>query len=92
MTLLTLINLVEVENGTVSGLVTGVPFTRLGLDLVDTDGERLVDRQDTSLLTDALKGTYRPHPSEGMYEHSLDNVEPGVVGSGTVPGNDWYWY
>ena len=28
-------NLVEVENGTVSGLVTGVPFTRLGPDLVD---------------------------------------------------------
>ena len=79
------VNLVEVENGTVSDLVIGVPFTRLGPDLVDAQGARLVDDNTNTPLTDALMGTYRPHPSEGMYEHSLDHVEPGVVGSGTVP-------
>ena len=30
-------------------------------------------------------GTYNPHPIEGMYDHGLDGVPPGVVGSGTVP-------
>ena len=49
-------NLVEVQNGTVSGLVTGVTFTRIGV------GENATAR--------ALAGnTLRPHPIEGMYEH-----------------------
>ena len=29
--------------------------------------------------------TYRPHPSEGMYAHSLTGVASGVVGSGNIP-------
>ena len=30
--------------------------------------------------------TYKPHPSEGQYEHTLlTGVAPGVDGSGTVP-------
>ena len=78
-------NLVEVENGTVSGLVTGVPFTRLGPDLVNADGERLVDDNNGTALTTALMMTFRPHPSEGMYENGLPQVADGVVGSGTVP-------
>ena len=57
---------VEVENGTVSGLVTGVPFERFGTD-------------------DTAPNTVRPHPSEGMYDHGLVGVPPGVVGSGNVP-------
>ena len=49
-------NLVEVEFGTVSDLVIGVPFTRIGVG------------QDAS--TQAMAGnTLRPHPIEGMYEH-----------------------
>ena len=34
--------------------------------------------------TDAAT-TYRPHPSEGMYAHTLAGVPPGVVGSGNCP-------
>ena len=34
----------------------------------------------------AAATTYRPHPSEGMYEHTLTSgVPPGVTGSGNVP-------
>ena len=74
------VNLVEVENGTVSGLVTGVPFERFGLPLVDNNA-----RLTGSALTTALMGTYNPHPIEGMYEHGLTGVPPGMDGSGTVP-------
>ena len=39
--------------------------------------------------------TYRPHPSEGMYEHTLAGVPPGVVGSGNIPAptgdDEMYW-
>ena len=34
--------------------------------------------------TDAAT-TYRPHPSEGMYEHTLAGVPLGVTGSGNIP-------
>ena len=61
---------INVEGGTASNLVIGVPFTMLRTN-----------------ATDAAT-TYRPHPSEGMYEHSLAGVAPsGVVGSGTVPAD-----
>ena len=58
LTLLTLMNLVEVENGTVSGLVTGVNFARIGIeaDVLMPQGMRWL------LL--------RPHPIEGMYAHN----------------------
>ncbi len=49
--------LVEVENGTVSGLVTGVKFARIGIEEDNDDAE-----------TTAL-ATLRPHPIEGMYAH-----------------------
>ena len=71
---------VEVENGTVSGLVTGVPFARFG-------GE------EENAAVDLAK-TIIPNPIEGMYEHdgadALERV-PGVVAdadrdlSNTVP-------
>ena len=38
----------------------------------------------TTDASDPMK-TVTPHPSEGMYEHSLAGVPSGVVGSGTVP-------
>ena len=53
-------NLVEVENGTPSGLVIGVPFTRIGIDTDDSDS--------TTNAGDAMN-TLRPHPIEGMYAH-----------------------
>ena len=77
-------NFIEVENGTVSGLVTGVPFERFGLPLVDTNANGN-PRLTGPGLTTALMGTYNPHPIEGMYEHGLNGVPPGVDGSGTVP-------
>ena len=47
---------INVEGGTASNLVIGVPFTMLRTN-----------------ATDAAT-TYRPHPSEGMYEHTLAGV------------------
>ena len=38
----------------------------------------------TTDAADPMK-TVNPHPSEGMYEHNLAGVPPGVVSSGTVP-------
>ena len=68
---------INVEGGTASNLVVGVPFTMLRTN-----------------ATDAAT-TYRPHPSEGMYEHTLAGVPSGVVGSGTVPlpsgPDEMYW-
>ena len=58
---------INVEGGTASNLVVGVPFSMLRTTAND------------------VATTYRPHPSEGMYEHNLPNVVPGVVGSGNVP-------
>ena len=41
----------------------------------------------TMLRTNATDAatTYRPHPSEGMYEHTLAGVPLGVTGSGNIP-------
>ena len=41
----------------------------------------------TMLRTNATDAatTYRPHPSEGMYENDVANAPPGVVGSGNIP-------
>ena len=58
---------INVEGGTASNLVIGVPFTMLRTN-----------------ATDAAT-TYRPHPSEGMYAHTLAGVPLGVVGSGNIP-------
>ena len=51
---------INVEGGTASNLVIGVPFTMLRTN-----------------ATDAAT-TYRPHPSEGMYEHTLAGVLAGA--------------
>ena len=51
---------INVEGGTASNLVVGVPFTMLRTN-----------------ATDAAT-TYRPHPSEGMYEHTLAGVPSGA--------------
>ena len=63
-------NFIEVENGTVSGLVTGVPFARFGGEEADATE---VDPGKTII----------PNPIEGMYEHdgagALERV-PGAVG------------
>ena len=51
----------------------------------------------TMLRTNATDAatTYRPHPSEGMYEHTLAGVPPGVTGSGNIPAptgdDEMYW-
>ena len=51
----------------------------------------------TMLRTNATDAatTYRPHPSEGMYEHTLAGVPLGVVGSGNIPAptgdDEMYW-
>ena len=51
-------NFIEVQNGTVSGLVTGVKFARIGQAL------------DTPPTSVQLLSTTTPHPIEGMYAHS----------------------
>ena len=61
--------LVEVKNGTVSGLVIGVPFERIG---IDTDGVA------TTTNADDAANTFKPHPIEGMYAHVGDGVLQGV--------------
>ena len=58
---------INVDGGTASNLVVGVPFSMLRTN-----------------ATDAAT-TYRPHPSEGMYEHTLAGVPLGVTGSGNIP-------
>ena len=51
----------------------------------------------TMLRTNATDAatTYRPHPSEGMYENDVANAPPGVVGSGNIPAptgdDEMYW-
>ena len=58
---------INVEGGTASNLVVGVPFSML-----------------RTIANDA-NTTYRPHPSEGQYEHNIAGAPPGAVGSGNVP-------
>ena len=68
---------IQVDGGTASSLVKGVPFSMLRTN-----------------ATDAAT-TYRPHPSEGMYEHTLAGVPPGVTGNGNIPAptgdDEMYW-
>ena len=51
----------------------------------------------TMLRTNAMDAatTYRPHPSEGMYENDVANAPPGVAGSGNIPAptgdDEMYW-
>ena len=62
-------NLVEVENGTVSNLVVGTQFTRLGVDLSDIN---------SSGNADFPYNTIRPYPLEGMYTHQNNGPFIGV--------------
>ena len=64
---------IEVANGTASGFVVGAPFPRAGDTLEDPPTEA------------QLMSTFRPHPNEGMYENTVPNALPGVMGSGTIP-------
>ena len=63
-------NLVEVENGTVSGLVVGTLFARLGVDLSD----RVYDDGGNGGDANWRYNTIRPHPLEGMYTHQNDDT------------------
>ena len=65
---------IEVDGGTASNLVVGVPFSRLGDPLVNEQGVALTD----TALDDALESTLRPHPIEGMYQHGDDGILAGV--------------
>ena len=59
------------DEGVVSNLVIGTPF-----EILRVGGNDVTDPQKT----------YKPHPSEGQYEHTLlTGVAPGVDGSGSVP-------
>ena len=63
---------IDGDEGVVSNLVIGTPFEML--------------RTDAQANNATPEKTYKPHPSEGMYEHTLlTGVAPGVAGSGTVP-------
>ena len=61
-------NFIEVQNGTVSGLVTGVTFARIGIDT----------STDNTSNEDDLMNTLRPHPVEGMYDHIGEGALQGV--------------
>ena len=73
--------LVEVENGTVSNLVVGVPFTWYGgtFDHDNNAATPEVGGADRSL---------RPHPSEGMYRHAGSYDTPYEPLVGVPPGFD----
>ena len=62
---------IDGNEGTVSNLIIGTPFSRLY----------------TVPRTPLAAQTIRPHPSEGQYVHSLAGlgIPPGVAGSGNVP-------
>ena len=70
-------NFIEVQNGTVSGLVTGVTFARIGQIGVGDDADAPV----------AL-GTLRPHPIEGMYAHNGDEEDGYAPLQGVPEGFD----
>ena len=59
-------NFIEVQNGTVSGLVTGVKFARIGIEGADADDDMVA------------ASTLRPHPIEGMYAHVGTTALEGV--------------
>ena len=62
-------NLVEVENGTASGLVIGATFKRIGPHAEPKD----------SPTNEDIARTIMPHPIEGMYWHS-DEADHGLAG------------
>ena len=72
-------------------VLTERPHGDLTLDKIQVDGgtaSNLVHGTPFSMLrtiTNDANTTYRPHPSEGQYEHNIAGVPPGVVGSGNVP-------
>ena len=68
--------LIEVENGTASALFVGKTFL--------WDGRRTAFTV-TPAFAPIPGRVAKPHPSEGMYEHTLPGVPPGVPGSGFVP-------
>ena len=59
---------IEVDGGTASGLVVGVPFSRIG-----------PMGQDGAVSNTQRSQTTRPHPVEGMYWHSAE-ADDGLVG------------
>ena len=59
---------IAVDGGKASALVVGVPFARIGLMLTP----------ETPTVAE-FASTIRPHPSEGMYEHS-GTADNGLVG------------
>ena len=69
-------NFIEVENGTVSNLVTGVKFARIGQ--INTDAA------DAPVAL----GTLRPHPIEGMYAHNGDVTDGYAPLQGVPEGFD----
>ena len=77
---------IDVQNGTASAFVVGVPFSR------HAQGANAAEQAEAD-------NTLRPHPIEGMYEHAGDGalagVPAGVTGSGNVPmptGTDNMYY
>jgi hypothetical protein len=73
---------IAVDGGAASGLVVGVPFSRIGINTAGDGGggEGGVAAIAASIATPA--NTLRPHPSEGMYAHinmgSLQGVPMGA--------------
>ena len=65
---------IDGNEGTVSNLIIGTPFSRLYAE-------------ETTEATPGADKTIRPHPSEGQYVHDLATlgIPPGVAGSGNVP-------
>ena len=59
--------MINVEGGTASNLVVGVPFARIGVETADTD-----------TTIESAANTLRPHPVEGMYAHVGDGPFLGV--------------
>ena len=72
-------------------VLTERPHDDLTLDKIQVDGgtaSNLVHGTPFLMLrtiANDANTTYRPHPSEGQYEHNIAGVPPGVVGSGNVP-------
>ena len=68
------------DEGVVSNLVIGTPFEILREPALD-------DNATEADILAAAPTTFKPHPSEGMYVHTLNTlgIPPGVAGSGTVP-------
>ena len=72
---------ITVENGVASNLVVGVPFAWYGVTVANNTAT-VVPATDTN-----REHALRPHPSEGMYEHSVEGALAGVLQGmdGNVP-------